>query len=147
MDKIHYRKFLMAKIDVAQREIEVTKELVSMLDGETHTEAPEKVETKVEPKKEKPTKKAPKAEVEAAPEVEQEQESAPEASSDDDFFGEDDDLKTPTVDDVRKVVKAFAAKHGKQKTEKLLSKFGAQAIPQIKEKDFAKVIELANKYL
>lgn len=149
MDKNAYRKFLMAKIDVAQREIEVTKELVAMLDGETHTEAPEKVEIKPEPKKEKSTKKAPKVEVEAAPEVEPEteQEAAPEASNDDDFFGEDDDLKTPTVDDVRKVVKAFAAKHGKQKTEKLLSKFGAQAIPQIKEKDFAKVIELANKYL
>lgn len=150
MDKSTYRKFLMAKIDVAQREIEVTKELVAMLDEETapvaQDAAPAKQEAKAEPKKEKATKKKPEPQPEK--EVEPETESAPEAAADeDDFFGDDTDIEAPTLDDVRKVIKAFAAKHGKQKTEKLLAKFGAQAIPQIKEKDFSKVIELANKYL
>lgn len=146
MDKNTYRKFLMAKIDVAQREIEVTKELVAILDSES---APQSAAVEVvseAPKAEKKSKAKTEKVQEVKPEVEVEVSQATE-SLDDDFMGEDEEISAPTLDDVRKVIKAFAAKHGKQKTEKLLAKFGATAIPQIKEKDFSKVLELANKYL
>ena len=143
MDKNTYRKFLMAKIDVAQREIEVTKELVAMLDEGTVTSAEETQAAPVEPKKAKASKAKPETKQEAPEKIETESET----SLDDDFMNDDADISAPTVDDVRKAIKDFAAKHGKQKTEKLLSKFNAQAIPQIKEKDFTKVIELVNKYL
>lgn len=152
MDKVQYRKFLMAKIDVAQREVEVMKDLVSMLDAEETTPVETSAPVKQEQKEELKKAKAPKKKSEPQPEKEVESETEAqetEAVADEDDFMNDEatDIDAPTLDDVRKVVKAFAAKHGKQKTEKLLSKFGAAAIPQIKAKDFAKVIELANKYL
>lgn len=90
---------------------------------------------KEEPKK---GKKAP-AKEEVAEEVEVEE---------DDMFGDDaEESNEPTLEDVRKVVKDFATKHGKEKALKLLGKFKVTSIPDIKKADYAKVIELAKKYL
>jgi hypothetical protein len=71
------------------------------------------------------------------------------ASDDDDMFGDDaaEEDTGPTLDDVRKVVKDFATKHGKEKALKLLGKFKVTSIPDIKKADYAKVIELAKKHL
>lgn len=71
------------------------------------------------------------------------------AQDDDDMFGDDaaDEDTGPTLDDVRKVVKDFATKHGKEKALKLLGKFKVTSIPDIKKADYAKVIELAKKHL
>ena len=78
-----------------------------------------------------------------------EEETAEETSSDDDdMFGDDaEENNEPTLDDVRKVVKDFATKHGKEKALKLLGKFKVTSIPDIKKQDYAKVIELAKKHL
>jgi hypothetical protein len=72
-----------------------------------------------------------------------------EAEADDDMFGDDtaEEDTGPTLDDVRKVVKDFATKHGKEKALKLLGKFKVTSIPDIKKADYAKVIELAKKHL
>lgn len=92
-------------------------------------------------KEEKKTKTKAKEEV-VEPETE------PEAA-DDDMFGDDpaEEDAGPTLDDVRKVVKDFATKHGKEKALKLLGKFKVTSIPDIKKADYAKVIELAKKHL
>lgn len=66
----------------------------------------------------------------------------------DDMFGDEAEAdEGPTLDDVRKVVKDFATKHGKEKALKLLGKFKVTSIPDIKKGDYAKVIELAKKHL
>lgn len=77
------------------------------------------------------------------------EEVAEEAEADDDMFGDDaaDEDTGPTLDEVRKVVKDFATKHGKEKALKLLGKFKVTSIPDIKKADYAKVIELAKKHL
>ena len=65
------------------------------------------------------------------------------------MFGDEADeaLNEPTLDDVRKVVKAFATKHGKEKALKLLEKFKVTSIPDLKKKDYAACIDLANKHM
>jgi hypothetical protein len=63
------------------------------------------------------------------------------------FGDEAEEDAGPTLDDVRKVVKDFATKHGKEKALKLLGKFKVTSIPDIKKQDYAKVIELAKKHL
>ena len=107
------------------------------------TSAPEK---KAEKKTEAPAKKGKKVEPEVEAEVEEtEAEQAEEA---DDMFGEEaEEDQGPTLEEVRKVVKDFATKHGKEKALKLLGKFKVTAIPDIKKTDYAKVIELAKKHL
>lgn len=71
------------------------------------------------------------------------------AEESDDLFGDDaaEEDEGPTLEDVRKVVKDFATKHGKEKALKLLGKFKVTSIPDIKKADYAKVIELAKKHL
>jgi hypothetical protein len=72
-----------------------------------------------------------------------------EASEADDLFGDDaaaEDAE-PTLDEVRKIVKDFATKHGKEKALKLLGKFKVTAINDLKKADYSKVIELAKKHL
>jgi len=95
-----------------------------------------------------------KAAKEAAAKAAEEAASAEETTAtEDDDLGLDLDAdlasepKKTTLADVREVVKKFAAKHGKANTLKMLAKFGATAIPEIKEKDFDKVIEICNKHL
>ena len=63
------------------------------------------------------------------------------------FEDTEEEDEGPTLEDVRKVVKNFATKHGKDKALKLLSKFKVTSIPDIKKADYAKVIELAKKHL
>jgi hypothetical protein len=66
----------------------------------------------------------------------------------DDMFGDEKVEDTgPTLEDVRKIVKDFATKHGKEKALKLLGKFKVTSIPDIKKTDYAAVIELAKKHL
>lgn len=79
----------------------------------------------------------------------EEQESAP-VEDEDDFMGEDEEDEKPlepTIEDVRKIAKQFAAKHGKEKTQKLLQKFGGESIPEIKKSQYKKLIDTATKYL
>lgn len=69
---------------------------------------------------------------------------------DDDLFGDDAADAAPaepTIDDIRKVVKDFCAKHGKEKGLKLLGKFKAASIPDVKKGDYQKLIDLAKKHL
>lgn len=78
------------------------------------------------------------------------EEAAAEEDAADDLdldMGDDEAADEPTLEDVRKVVKDFATKHGKDKALKLLSKFKVTSIPDIKKADYAKVIELAKKHL
>lgn len=132
------RKYLMSKIDCAQREIEINQMLVKQLDSETEvgTTADSKVEVKAETKAEPKTKKAEKKAEVVAEETE-------------DLFGDDEAEKSdePTTEDVRKVVKDFATKHGKEKALKLLGKFKVTNIPDLKKADYAKIIELARKHM
>lgn len=151
MDKQFLRKYFMSKLDSAQREVEMLKGAVASLDAEETTsteeaeaeETPTKKSTKVDAKSSK--KSAKKVE-----EVEEETETE-EASeeSEDDMFGEEasEEDDQPTVEDVRKIVKSFATKFGKDKALQLLKKFKATAIPDVKKADYAKLIELANKHL
>jgi hypothetical protein len=93
------------------------------------------------------TKKT-KGKAKAKPEVEPEEtEEVSETSEDDDMFGDDEEAdNTPTLEDVRKAVKNFATKHGKEKTLKLLGKWKVTAINDLKKADYGKVIELAQKH-
>lgn len=94
-----------------------------------------------------------KAKAAPAPEVEDEglgetETEAAAETSDDDLFGDEEPAdEGPTLEDVRKVVKDFATKHGKEKALKLLGKFKVTAINDIKKADYGKVIELAKKHL
>lgn len=89
----------------------------------------------------------------AAAEVEETEddtlEGADDAEGDDlDFLDEEAEeiVKAPEIADVRAAVKEFANVHGKEKCVAFLKKFGASAIPELKKKDYAKVIELAKKH-
>jgi len=94
-------------------------------------------------------KAAPAPEVDDALETAHADAEADAASEgDDDLFGDDEPAdEGPTLEDVRKVVKDFATKHGKEKALKLLGKFKVTAINDIKKADYGKVIELAKKHL
>ena len=130
----------MSKIDCAQREIEINQMLVKQLDGETEvgTTADSKVEVKAETKAEPKTKKA-----------EKKSEAVVAETESDDLFGDDEAEKSdePTTEDVRKVVKDFATKHGKEKALELLGKFKVTNIPDLKKADYSKIIELAKKHM
>lgn len=130
----------MSKIDCAQREIEINQMLVKQIDGETEvgTTSETKTEAVVETKKVKKAEK--KTEAVVAEVV---------AEENDDLFGDDEAEKSdePTTEDVRKVVKDFATKHGKEKALKLLGKFKVTNIPDLKKADYSKIIELAKKHL
>jgi len=94
-------------------------------------------------------KAAPAPEVDDALETAHADAEADAASEgDDDLFGDDEPAdEGPTLEDVRKVVKDFATKHGKEKALNLLGKFKVTAINDIKKSDYGKVIELAKKHL
>jgi len=146
MDAKFFRKYLMSKLDAAQREVEILKAAIEGLDSDGPAPASEEVEDAP------PVKKSSKKDETKKTESKKKTEEVVEESTDmDDFMSdeplEDDVMKEPTSDDVRKIIKDFATKHGKEKSLKLLSKFGASAINDIKKKDFSKVIELASKHL
>ena len=153
MNNVTLRKFFMSRIDSLQREVEFLQESVKALDSETS--APQDAAAAVEPKKEKAA--APKAEAKAepkkekaTPKAEAKDEAAEDASSDDDLFGDeslDEEIKAPTIDDVREIAKRFMAKNGKEKTLKLLQKFKVESIAKIDAKDFKAFIDLASRYL
>lgn len=90
-----------------------------------------------------------KAKKEEMEEVESPYKETETATDDlDDMFGDEKVEDTgPTLEDVRKIVKDFATKHGKEKALKLLGKFKVTSIPDIKKTDYAAVIELAKKHL
>lgn len=94
-------------------------------------------------------KAAPAPEVDDALETAHADAEADAASEgDDDLFSDDEPAdEGPTLEDVRKVVKDFATKHGKEKALKLLGKFKVTAINDIKKADYGKVIELAKNHL
>lgn len=129
------RKMVFAEMNVAAYRQKVFSDLLAELDGRT-AEATEPEETVVETKTKGKTKSKP---VEPEPEA---------TEDDDDMFGDEPEVdQGPTLEDVRKVVKDFATKHGKEKALKLLGKFKVTSIPDIKKTDYAKVIELAKKHL
>lgn len=134
------RKIVFAEMNAASYRAKVYGDLLAELDGRTASteEAETVVETKTATKtKSKSKPVAPVEEVETEVEAEE-----------DDMFGEEAEEESgPTLDDVRKVVKDFATKHGKEKALKLLGKFKVTSIPDIKKTDYAKVIELAKKHL
>ena len=105
-----------------------------------------KVETKIENKvEEKPKAKSKKKETKPEPEVVEVEESP--KSFDEMFNDAPDALTAPNLDDVRKAVKDFAAKHGKDKGMALLNKFGCNSIPDLKATEYGAVIELAKRYM
>jgi len=69
----------------------------------------------------------------------------------DDLFSEeaaeDEKPLEPTIDDVRGVVKKFAAKHGKDKTLLLLKKFKVESLPELKKAQYSKFIEVTSKHI
>lgn len=143
MDKQFLRKYFMSKLDSAQREVEILKGAVASLDADNETTEETSEEEVAAPSKKAAAKKEEAEEEEAEADAESVEESDDDMFADEDG-GEDDQ---PTVDDVRKIVKSFATKFGKDAALKLLKKFKATAIPELKKGDYAKVIELANKHL
>lgn len=150
------RKIVFAEMNAAAYRQQVFAELLAEIDGRPAPQSEAVVdakETKAAPKKEakKETKKTAKEEVVEAEEDDSVHGGGPandHQSDDDDMFGDDaEEDAGPTLDDVRKVVKDFATKHGKEKALKLLGKFKVTSIPDIKKQDYAKVIELAKKHL
>lgn len=138
------RKFLMYQLSAAQAQVAALEHAIKGLDGEggETTPAPAK-ETKTEKKSGKGAAKTKPVETEPEAQVD----DAVEADDLDMDLDAVDGSEEPTLDDVRKVVKDFATKHGKEKALKLLSKFNVTSIPDIKKADYAKVIELAKKHL
>lgn len=135
------RKIVFAEMNVAVYRQKVFADLLAELDGR-QAEATEE-ETVVETKTATKTKSKSKPVAAPVEEVETEVEA-----EEDDMFGDDAEVdQGPTLEDVRKVVKDFATKHGKEKALKLLGKFKVTSIPDIKKTDYAKVIELAKKHL
>lgn len=138
------RKIVFAEMNVASYRMKVYSDLLAELDGravDVATEEPKEIVAKTKAKATKTKEKAP----EVVEETEAE-ESVSEES--DDMFGDEAEAdQGPTLEDVRKVVKDFATKHGKEKALKLLGKFKVTSIPDIKKADYAKVIELAKKHL
>ena len=134
----HLRKIVFAEMNVSAYRTKVYEDLLAEIDGRSTEKEDVKGTTtakKVETKKTTKVKEV----------VE---EIAEESEADDDMFGDDDAKdEDPTLDDVRKIVKTFATKHGKEKALKLLGKFKASAIPDVKKQDYAKIIELAKKHL
>lgn len=158
MDRKALRKTVFAIMNAKQYEAELYKTLLTEIDGleveakavqadtTTEQEYPA-IETPVKKKAAKETTKV--ATTKKAAKVE-EVEAEEETDDTDDMFadeigGEED--QGPTLEDVRKVVKDFATKHGKEKALKLLGKFKVTAIPDIKKTDYSKVIELAKKHM
>ena len=135
------RKIVFAEMNVASYRVKVFSELLAELDGR-QAEATEE-ETVVETKTAAKTKSKSKPVAAPVEEVETEVEA-----EEDDMFGDDAEVdQGPTLEDVRKVVKDFATKFGKDKALQLLGKFKVSSIPDIKKTDYAKVIELANRHL
>lgn len=138
------RKIVFAEMNVASYRVKVFSELLAELDGRaTGTVEATEEETVVETKTAAKTKSKSKPVAAPVEEVETEVEA-----EEDDMFGDDAEVdQGPTLEDVRKVVKDFATKHGKEKCLKMLSKFGVTSIPDIKKQDYPKVIALAKKHL
>lgn len=133
---------LTAQLDRAEK-------MIGQLNG-TGAAQPEAAATEAKPAKGKgKAKAAPAPEADDALETAHADAEADAASEgDDDLFGDDEPAdEGPTLEDVRKVVKDFATKHGKEKALKLLGKFKVTAINDIKKADYGKVIELAKKHL
>jgi hypothetical protein len=126
-----------AMMNAAGYQVRVWEELLAELDGRSlETKETEETETTTK-KKSTSTKKKAVAEVETQEEV----------VENDDMFGDESLSDEPTVEDVRKIVKTFSAKHGKDKALKLLGKFKVTAIPDLKKSDYQPLIDFANKHL
>lgn len=149
---MNLKKYLLYKLSSAQAEVAMLEEQIKALpaEGDAPAAAPAKNEKKNEKKS---SGKKDAAKTEPAPEAGVETDEFADASESSDGDDLDMDLDSgdaadePTLDDVRKVVKDFATKHGKEKALKLLGKFKVTSIPDIKKGDYAKVIELAKKHL
>lgn len=154
---MNLKKYLLYKLSSAQAEVAMLEEQIKALpaEGDATAAAP----TKNEKKNGKGSKGAAAPAKNAADDALETAHADSEAAGDalEGGEGEADDLDMdldggdasdePTLDDVRKVVKDFATKHGKEKALKLLGKFKVTSIPDIKKGDYAKVIELAKKHL
>ncbi len=142
MDGKRFRAMALAMQTVAEHQAKLFASIVKKFDAEGGETTEEEVQ---EPKNKK---NAGKKKVE-------EDEEPGEVADDDSFLDDDNEEKDegPTLVQVRKIVKDFAAKHGKAKALKLLGKFKTTAgepvgaIPDIKKADYAKVLELAKKHL
>lgn len=136
------KKMLTARLYLAKMEFEIINQAIKNLDkeGEMSEKSDEAEETPAPVKTKATTKKA------AAPVKVEESDESEESEDDLDLDGEDE---TPaiTLEAVRKTVKTFALKHGKDKAVKLLQKFKATSMSDIKTNDYAKVIELAEKHM
>lgn len=137
------RKIVFAEMNVAAYRQKVYADLLAELDGRGASNAnAEEVETVVE------TKTAAKGKSKSKPVQQVEEVETEVEAEENDMFGEEtEEDQGPTLDDVRKVVKDFATKFGKDKALQLLGKFKVSSIPDIKKADYPKVIELANRHL
>lgn len=129
-------------------------ELIEEIDGGKVEQVTGKKKGKAPATEEMEEVESPFNEVEEAPKKGKKVKAAPveepvAEEPEEDMFADEAEAQdeSPTLDEVRKVVKDFATKHGKEKALKLLGKFKVTAIPDIKKADYAKVIELAKKYL
>jgi len=147
-----FRKYLMSKIDSLQREVEFLQQTVKAYDAQNETgkTGPAQPEAEVPAQVvEKKARKTPAPKSEVKTEAKAEEVVQAKDVSDDDFLNDDttEELSGPTKEDVRKIVKEFASKHGKDKALALLKKFSVTSIPDLKESDYSKLIELAKKHL
>jgi hypothetical protein len=140
MDTKTLRKVVYALMNAKSYEVELFKTLLKEIDDVLN--GGEVVAQETEAPKGKGKGKATKEKVEA------EETQAVETEEGDDMFGDETEEDAgPTIEDVRKVVKDFATKHGKDRALKLLGKFKVSSIPDLKKGDWTKVIELAKKHL
>lgn len=152
MEANFYRKYILARMSALQYETELLKGELKNIDGgsdETESEDEEQEDPKSKSgasksgtKNSNGTKSSKKA-----PPPEEDEDAADEEDADDlDLDSDEEELDEPTKEDVTKAVKDFAKKFGKEKAQVFLKKFKVTAISDIKKADYAKAIELANKY-
>lgn len=140
------RRIALAMLNAAEWQVKVFSGLLNEVDGGT----PATKEATTPPKKAGKGKAEPADDdMEPVPSKFKKTEPETEPEEEDDMFADDTPPEEdgPTLDEVRKVVKDFATKHGKEKALKLLGKFKVTSIPDIKKADWPKVIELAKKHL
>lgn len=138
LDAGHLRKIVYAFMNATAYQVRVWEELLAELDGKK-VSAKETEETEVEV--ETTTKKKPATKKKAVAEV------VEDVEENDDMFGDESSSDEPTIEDVRKIVKSFSAKHGKDKAMKLLGKYKVTAIPDLKKSDYQPLIDFASKHL
>lgn len=149
MAKVDQRKYLLAQINASQYQTAYLKEKLEELDGKG---AGAEEETDVAE-----TAANSKAAKQAAERTAAAKGKGKSLAREEDAGGEDDGLgfldgdaeedAGPTEDDVKTAVKKFAAAFGKDKVAKLLEKFKAKAMQDIKPAKYQELIDMVNTAL